>query len=157
MLDLQKALDEIEKSFDNMSQEDFVKDVLHLNGVMTIKLFDKVMKELSEKLHLNDETISYHKEKYNITIEEYMDVFHYLETISKDEKFLSDESFPQSYAFFTYKGKKFIWDLLVGQGSSCSLYVYGYNNTQWVDDLNITIKGIDPNIRFYKRLDKDKV
>lgn len=157
MSNLQKAIDKINAHFDNLSQEEFLEQVLHLNGIMTTELFDKVMRELSEKLFLNDEDIFYHKEDYSITPEEFIDVFHYLDTISDGQKMSEYISFPQSYAYFTYKGKKFIWDLLIGQGSSCSIYVYGYNDIEWVDELNVTIKEINQDIRFYKRLDKDKV
>lgn len=152
-IDIKKMTKQIKEGIDKMTAEDYVKNILCLNGVMTKELFDKVINELIEKTGLNDETILYHVNDYNITIQEFMDVFHYLDKLANKEKVDIGESFQNDQAFFEYDGIKFIWDLLLGQGSSCSLYIYGYNQYEWRDDLRIVIKEIDPNLRFYKKLE----
>ena len=93
------------------------------------------------------------KNKSNITIQEFMDVFNYLDKVAGDERIEISDSFPITNCYFTYKGKKFIWNLIVGQGSSCSLFVYGSNDYEWRDDYNIVIKQIDTDLRFYKTLE----
>ena len=145
-------VEKLTKEIKRMSPEEFEKEILHLNGRMTQELFDKVMNELFNKLILNDESISYHENDYSISWQDFSDVFHYLEVIAGEDKYDISNSFPYTQASFEYKGIKFIWDLLIGQGSSCSLYVYGYNDEQFREDKKIIIKEINSNIKFYKQI-----
>lgn len=139
-----EVLDDLTKKMSNMSIEEFERDVMCLNGTMTLDLFEKVLEEVKDKDLLDAEDLAYFPERFKITSEEFLDVFHYLsEVLDKVE----DEEcmFPRETAVFVYHDVLFLWDLMIGQGSSCIIKVT--DSTEKAQPVTI-----DETIRFYKRL-----
>lgn len=139
---LNNLLNELEK----MSKENFKTKVLKLNGVMNKKLFNKVIDEVLRKKEIDDEDLSYNSKDYNITLDEFKDVFFYLE--EKYRKYIIDitKDFSEYIFYFKYKENIFCWRLVIGQGSFCQIYISENNLLKKV----IIIKNIDRRIKFYK-------
>ncbi len=147
-LKLQEAKDKIAEGFKNMTVEDYLTKVLCLNGSMTEELFDRVMHEVLDRGILDDESIGYYEEDYLITNQEFLDVFHYIDKAVPSE--ITEAEFEYYVGLFNYKGHSFEWGLMLGQGSSCSIRTLNPGNTT-IPELKI-----DPEIKFYKRLESEQ-
>jgi len=153
-MDMEEVMNRVLERIKSMTPDEYRRDILCLNGEMTFGLFNKVMTEVLEKGMIDDETLAYFPERFKITSEEFRDVFHYLEEELKNYIFQPEDSnFPNNLGYFKFWGKFFRWDLLIGQGSACYL-VYekdGIDHEKY--DRYKTIREIDKNIRFFKRVD----
>ena len=148
--EFEKAMDAVVKKFEGMSVEEFERDVLCLNGVMTEDLFEKVLAESRKMGYVESEDVAYNiGNKYSLSASEFMDVFHYLDEVTREHQKQDEEcTFPRTMAYFLYKGELYLWDLMIGQGSSCSI-------THIKDRIEVEpmkIDSVDSTIRFYKRL-----
>ena len=149
MTDMEAFAQEFKKKLAAMTKEEFEKEILHLNGRMTQKLFEKVFNELLAQEYLGTEELLYDAENFGISEEEFSDVFHYLDVVAGDKKEGSSEhGFPEYLMLFEYKGTIFLWRLLIGQGSHCELALHH----ECLDVPIIKIDRIDPTIKFFKHL-----
>lgn len=152
-MNMKEELNKIEEYFNNMSTEEVRRDLLCLNGVMTEKLFEKVLESVNINMSLDYDELAYDDTAFTCTTEDFIDVFHYIETFAKDKKVEIASDFPQYKIYFTYKEENFVWRLMVGQGAYCEIYrIFSSEGEakQHVSDF-IEMK-VDSNLRFFKRL-----
>lgn len=151
-MDIDKMLKNIDKHFSKLTPEDIKRDVLCLNGKMTEQLFFNVMKEVKAHELIDHEDIAYHPDKYKISAQDFMDVFHYLEKALDGYLFENEDcTFPNTIGYFLFIGNFYIWDLMLGQGSSCMIKHMDMEDVP--DDVKYKpISEIDTNIEFYKKL-----
>lgn len=72
---------------------------------------------------LDDENIAYNEKDYPFSRQDYSDVFRYLEQQAGNNiKSGKADIFPEYLAYFNLGGTRFIWRLLIGQGSACQLF-----------------------------------
>ena len=68
-------------------------------------------------------------EDYKYSVQDFRDVFQYLETKAGDHIHNGDcEHFPEFFAYFNLNGSKFLWRLLIGQGSALQLISADYEH-----------------------------
>jgi hypothetical protein len=132
--------DSILDELKNMSLEDYERDLLCLNGIMTEEIFDNVINKIGQ-YSLSDDLLYSRNELH----EQFVDVFHYIETFAKNSKVCVESDFPEYHIYFSYKGNNYTWRLLIGQGSFCEIYF----DTEEHERIEITI---DQTIKFFKRL-----
>lgn len=124
----------------NKAVDDFVKELIekqeqaaHIN----YDLLERVLRDLNgiKEGAFDSEDVAYFPEKFNFTQEEFNTLFESLDIYvgGRDASPFFDHSneFPDSRIYFEYKGYKFIWRLLVGQGSSCQLYDAKKEHEDW--------------------------
>lgn len=157
---LDEIFDEIKRKLDAMSQEEFEKEVLKLNGVMSDDLLDKVMKEVYDKGMIDSEDLAYKtKKEVKITAEEFNDVFHYIAEHAGSNKIKKDSCespFIDNRLYFRYRGANFIWRELFGQGAVYQ--IYASEDTTWPEESPLVYKesesfeiiDADTSLRFYK-------
>lgn len=136
MTELQKLAEELE----TMSVEDFRKEFLHLNGIMTEEILERILNKVNDLGSLNSDNLWYsNKELY----QDFIDVFHYIDAFAKNKvSWCSD--FPEMRVYFSYKGKTYTWRLVVGQGSFQEIYAC-------TDVLDYEELKVDCDLRFFKR------
>ena len=82
----------------------------------------EVVKFLEDK-DIDDEHMAYFPNEFPFTRDEYMEVFYHLDKISEGRQYeVPNAYFPETFAYFNHQGTKFIWRLLIGQGSACQLF-----------------------------------
>jgi len=83
----------------------------------------QIVDHLSNVDYLDDENIAYNEKDYPFSRRDYSDVFRYLEQQAGNRiKAGKADIFPEYLAYFNLGGTKFIWRLLIGQGSACQLF-----------------------------------
>lgn len=148
-----KVLEELEK----MTPEEFKRDFLCLNGVMTEELFDKVMNQVIKEKSIdggNDcwDYPSGVNEKSKIHPQEFADVIYYLREFFDKDKYIPIEGmFYNAKVFFTWKENHFIYEILVGQGEVNYLSIDTKDEWKQYLDKTVNVK-IDPTVNFYKRI-----
>lgn len=71
---------------------------------------------------IGDEEVRYFTERFPFTRDEYRQVTAWLEYAGEDVmKTVRDAGFPTYEAVFEYRGHRFVWRLMIGQGSDLSL------------------------------------
>lgn len=158
--EIRKAVDKIIAKLEKMSQEEFERDVLKLNGQMTDELLEKVLKDVYEIGSLDHEDLQYNTiKKARINAEEFKDVFHYIEEYAGSRSIQKDNcksGFVDFRLYFHYRGGNFIWRELIGQG--VAMQIYAREIADWPsrspmiykEDKAFQILEADPHIRFYK-------
>lgn len=72
---------------------------------------------------LDDENIAYNEKDYPFSRQDYSDVFRYLEKQAGNNiRSGKADIFPEYLAYFNLGGTRFIWRLLIGQGSACQIF-----------------------------------
>lgn len=157
---LQEVANQIISKLKNMSQEEFERDVLKLNGIMSDELLEKVLKDVFEVGAIDSEELAYNMvQRAKITVDEFNDVFHYIEQYARSRGNKKDNcgsDFIDFRLYFHYRGGNFIWRKLIGQGTACQ--IYGRESPSWPEKSPLIYKRdkafemleADTKIRFYK-------
>ena len=141
------------EEFQNNFIEEYRKN--ETRGVMTEELFEKVLNEIDKFQMISEENILYFDKEYNITSEEFMDVFRFIEAYLKDALEQENGPFHSEYVYFRYKGNTYQWRLLIGQGSSCSIRKIDFKEGFFImANLIHDLEPINYCVRFYKREEK---
>lgn len=124
-----------------LAKEELERDVLKLNGIMTKEIFDSVMKRLKKKKYLSCNS---GEDNQNDA-----DVHNYLGALENnaDDTLYSNNNFPIARKYYKYKNIRFIWEVMFGQGSHCSLLI---DDTLFEENKQVMIKEIDTELKFYK-------
>lgn len=104
-------------------------------------LLRKVLACVKEHGILCAEDIHYKTKPCAITAKEFSELYRQLEAMIGDRMVEKDGSFSECEAYFEYEGFKFIWNLVVGQGSIATLVAHDHNDKAWAfnEDLKIEI------------------
>ncbi len=92
------------------------------NGV---KNLTNVVDFLKTSSYIDEEDIRYFPEKYPFSNKDFKDVFCFLEAQARENYHdVTDitDKFPEYRAYFKFAGVKFIWNLMIGQGSALTLF-----------------------------------
>lgn len=78
---------------------------------------------------IDGEDIDYNPENFPFSRQDFRDVFNQLEELAGVKlKFIDNgHGFPEYVAFFNYNGVRFVWRLLIGQGSATQLMLADSN------------------------------
>lgn len=108
------------EAFREAVRQDIIKDEKCLdNGRNKLA---QIVNHLSNVDYLDDEHIAYFEKNYPFSRQDYSDVFRYLEQRAGDRiKSGKADIFPEYLAYFNLGGTRFVWRLLIGQGSACQL------------------------------------
>lgn len=142
-MDLKEEMEKITKYFESLTPEQYITDVLCLNGIMTQELLDDVFTNItpysSDGICFSDEEVEKHKK--------FMEVFNYIETYTEkkypSKKIDVTECFCEYEIDFTYKDKFYRWGLLLGQGAYCGIYALEKSDDAFRLEL-------DTSLRYYK-------
>ena len=122
--------------------KDFVKEYIQeehrslQNGKAKLS---KVVNFLNTRPFIDSEDITYYPKDFPFRAQDFRDVFKYLETQAKDKMQSSKgDVFPECLAYFNLAGTKFIWRLLVGQGSATQL-ILANNNHEYKKEFEIKL------------------
>lgn len=90
---------------------------------MNWKVLEKVVAHLKKTGYVDGENILYFPEDYKFTATQYRNLFEELGRKSTSFKYSQTKpgNFPESLAYFKLRNFKFIWRLLIGQGSAYQL------------------------------------
>jgi len=115
-----EAIDKVLKRFEEMPQEEFERKININIAFMTKKLLKSVLTEVKKNEVLDYEGILYFPEKYNITADDFLSVFHFIENkLAKEISQIQASIFPTYIVHFKYKRNMYEWSLTIGQGSAC--------------------------------------
>lgn len=157
--DIRRIADEVIEKLKAMSQEEFERDVLKLNGTMSDELFEKVMKEVYRLQTLDEEGLLYEVVDTEVTAKEFSEVFYYIKEYAKSRGIVEDyneESFPEYRLHFRYRGGDFIWRMLIGQGTALQIHAQSYDDWPEVNPLKFDgskafeMLEVDRKIKYYK-------
>ena len=85
---------------------------------------DLIFNYIKENDYVDDERISYsHLGDYPFSSEEFMVLWNYLDTHYQEDQEDCTDHFPEARSYFQYKGKKYIWRVLRGQGTACQILI----------------------------------
>lgn len=151
-LDLERIAKEIAIKIEEMSDEAFIREVLHLNGVMSQELLDKVFKEAINIKFIDSESLLYKTTSTILKYEEFNDVIHYLLQYSEAtgvEVDVHESDFDDDNYYYRYNDKIFRLRELIGQGCIHQLSIIdSYEDEEDILDISI----VNTSIRFYKKL-----
>lgn len=100
-----------------------------------------VVEHLKSARVLDNEDIAWDEDKYPFSRQDYSDVFRYLEFRAHDNiKSGVADIFPEYLAYFNLGGTRFIWRLLIGQGSACQLFLSEGDKGSFVYDEKLETK-----------------
>jgi hypothetical protein len=109
---------------------------------------EKVLKAVKKHGNLSDDSIAYGlHDDLEITCDEFMELFNYLEHVYGDSAKDFKNMFLEQGLYFEYDGYKFVWHLIIGQGSICSLIDFYEFHNDFSEDEKIILKkeGSDMN------------
>lgn len=88
-----------------------------------IELADKIVSELKKHSVIGLDDVQYNPEKFAFNEEEFKKFVKVLDKLGDPHETSADSYFPEYKSYFHYKGIRFIWRLLIGQGSVYQLYI----------------------------------
>lgn len=157
--EVRKIADEIIKKLKNISQEEFERNILKLNGTMNGTLFEKVMKEVYRLQSLDYETLRHETIDTDVTIGDFSEVFHYIQEYARSRDIIKDfynNSFPEYRLYFKYRGGNFTWRMLIGQCATMQIHAQSYDN--WPEENPLVFQEekafemleVDKKVKYYK-------
>jgi len=92
---------------------------------------NEILDAIKELGAIDREDVVYRSEEFNFSKEEFDDFFEYLEIINNPSYTSKYSSFPEERKYFEYNGFKFIWRMIVGQGTACQLLKIRKSSEIW--------------------------
>lgn len=88
-----------------------------------IDLADKIVSDLKKYSLIDLEDVQYYPEKFAFKEKEFRKFIKVLDKLGSPHETNFDSYFPEYKSYFHYKGIRFTWRLLLGQGSAYQLYI----------------------------------
>ena len=125
----------------------WIRKNMNRAGKMSEELFEKVLTFIIKNDSMDEEHLRYYPNEA-ITAEEFMEVFNYIKELFPKKTDTTDH-FPTEEVAFEYKGVTFIWCLVIGQGSSCSIRLDKQDDVERCCIVKYGIASIDKALGYY--------
>jgi hypothetical protein len=146
-------LERLIERLNNPTPEQKVQDAIWIRknmnraGRMSEELFEKVLTFIIKNDSMDEEHLRYYPDE-DVTAEEFMEVFKYIDMLFPKKTDTTDH-FPTEEVAFEYKTATFIWCLMIGQGSSCSIRIDKHNDVEKCCIVKYGIANIDKALGYY--------